>query len=262
MKKRLNGNKKVFNKKIITFIVVFIFLFYFSLTLVLSERKYLFLESMFKTISSNINEYFINKVYSNKNISSNIINSKVKYLEKENNNLKEMMDIKSKNTNSVVSEVVNHNSKLWFNKITINKGYDSKIKNDLPVINELGLVGFITKTGKKVSEVTLLTNINKGNLLSVFIETDNGSVAGMLSEYDAKNNLFKISDVSNQSKIKTGDNVILSGYDNEFYKGIYVGKVIKEQTVDYGLSKDVWIKQDVNYDDLMFVLVLSDGDNK
>ena len=84
----------------------------------------------------------------------------------------------------------------------------------------------------------------------------------MLSEYDAKNNLFKISDVSNQSKIKTGDNVILSGYDNEFYKGIYVGKVIKEQTVDYGLSKDVWIKQDVNYDDLMFVLVLSDGDNK
>ena len=149
MKKRLNGNKKVFNKKIITFIVVFIFLFYFSLTLVLSERKYLFLESMFKTISSNINEYFINKVYSNKNISSNIINSKAKYLEKENNNLKEMMDIKSKNTNSVVSEVVNHNSKLWFNKITINKGYDSKIKNDLPVINELGLVGFITKTGKK-----------------------------------------------------------------------------------------------------------------
>ena len=262
MKKRLNGNKKVFNKKIITFIVVFIFLFYFSLTLVLSERKYLFLESMFKTISSNINEYFINKVYSNKNISSNIINSKAKYLEKENNNLKEMMDIKSKNTNSVVAEVVNHNSKLWFNKITINKGYDSKIKNDLPVINELGLVGFITKTGKKVSEVTLLTNINKGNLLSVFIETDNGSVAGMLSEYDVKNNLFKISDVSNQSKIKTGDNVILSGYDNEFYKGIYVGKVIKEQTVDYGLSKDVWIKQDVNYDDLMFVLVLSYGDNK
>lgn len=260
MKKRLNGNRKKFNKKIITYIVVAIFLFYFSLALVLSERKYLYSESIFKIVSSNINSYFINKMYSNENYSSNLINSKVEYLEKENNDLKEMLNIKLQNTSFLAAEVVNHNSKLWFNKITINKGYEAKLKKDLPVVNELGLVGFISKTGKKVSEVTLLTDINENNMLSVFIETEDGFVAGMLSDYDAKNNLFKVSEVSNQSKIKEGNNVVLSGYDNQFYKGIYVGKVVKEQTVDYGLSKDVWISQEVNYDDLMFVMVLTEGE--
>lgn len=255
MKKRINFNSSKSRKKVITYVIVIIFLIYFSLIFTVSERKYLYVEKIFKSLSSGINSFFINNAYSNNTISDNVKDSKIKYLESENNKLREMLDLKKENENYVFCEVVNHTFKTWFNKVEINAGYDRGIENGLPVINQEGLVGFISKTSKNVSEVNLLTNVSDSNLISVFIETDNGSIAGMLSGYDAKKDLFKVTDVISKNEIKAGDKVVLSGYDNKSYKGIYLGNVVKEKQENYGLSKTIWVESNVNFDDLMFVLV-------
>lgn len=256
MKKRLNGKEKYNKRKILSIIVIIIFLLYFSLVLNVSNRRFLYIEGFFKTISSCVNSFFIDKVYSSNDYRDNIVNSKIKYLEKENNNLKRILNLKEENTNYVVGKVINHISKTWFDKIEINVGFDEKISNDLPVINHEGLIGFISKTGKKVSEVKLLTSIDDDSLISVMVETEaGGSVAGVLSGYDVNEGLFKISDVTNKTNVSKGDLVVLSGYDNGAYKGIYVGKVVKEEKEDYGLSRIIWVESSVNFDDLMFVVV-------
>lgn len=255
MRKELNGKINKTKKKIIMLVVILIFLLYFCLTLTLSERRYLYIEKIFKSISSSVNSFFINNAYSNSDFSSNIISSRINYLQKENNNLRKINELKQKNHDYVVAEIVNHTSKTWFNKVTINAGFDNYIKKDLPVINEEGLIGFVSKTGKKISEVKLLTSFNKDNMISVFVETEGGSIAGMLSDYDEKKNLFKVSDITNKNEIKVGTSVVLSGYDNEAYKGIYIGKVVKEEPSNYGLSRTIWVESSVNFDDLMFVLV-------
>lgn len=255
MKKRINGKIKKTKKKILAIIVILIFLLYFCLALAVSKRNYLYTESIFKTISSSINSFFINNAYSNNNFSSNVINSKIRYLEKENNSLRNLASIKEKNVDYVSCEIVNRTSKFWFDKVTINAGYNDKVKKNLPVINDKGLIGFITKTGKKVSDVKLLTGINENNMISVFVETENGPIAGMLSGYDEKENLFKISDITKKNDVFSGDEVVLSGYGNEAYKGIYVGKVVREETENYGLSRTLWIESNVNFDDSLFALV-------
>ncbi len=255
MKKSLNGKSKKEKQNIIKIIVITIFLLYICLILNVSNRRFLFIESFFKTISSGINGFLIDNAYSSNNFSSNIINSKIKYLEKENDNLKKMVNLKENNENFKVAKVINHISKTWFDNVEIDIGYDNKVYNGLPVINSEGLVGFVSKTGKKVSLVKLLTSIDENSLISVIIESKQGTVAGVLSGYNENKGLFKISDVTNKTSVSAGDSVVLSGYDNEAYKGIYVGKVVKEESGNYGLSRIIWVESSVNFDDLMFVIV-------
>ena len=259
MRKSINGKRRT-NKNILIFIVLFIFIIYISLLLTISNRKYLFIENAFKNVSTKINEFFIDKVYSTKNYSNKMINSKIKYLQDENNDLRKALDFKEKNENFLIAEVVNHTSKTWFNKVSINKGYNSNIKKDSLVVNENGLVGFIGKVSKNQSEVKLITSVSDDNMLSVFVEAKNEAASGMLSYYDNKSDLFKVESITSKAEIKKGDCVVLSGFDNPLYKGIYVGAVVKEETDNYGLSRTVWVKSDVNFNDLMFLGVyLTEG---
>ena len=253
MRKSINGKRKT-DKNILIFIVLFIFIIY------ISNRKYLFIENAFKNVSTKINEFFIDKVYSTKNYSNKMINSKIKYLQDENNDLRKALDFKEKNENFLIAEVVNHTSKTWFNKVSINKGYNSNIKKDSLVVNENGLVGFIGKVSKNQSEVKLITSVSDDNMLSVFVEAQGEAASGMLSYYDNKSDLFKVESITSKAEIKKGDSVVLSGFDNPLYKGIYVGAVVKEETDNYGLSRTVWVKSDVNFNDLMFLGVyLTEG---
>ena len=235
MKKMINGKVESTKRKIMFVIVALIFLLYFCLVMVLSNRKYTFIEKVFKEASSYVNTFFIDNSYSKYQYSNNVVNSKIKYLQKENSKLKEALELKSANVNYVTTQVVNHNTKSWFNTIGINKGYKSNIKKDDPVISSDGLIGFISKTTNNTSEVKLLTTVNENDMLSVLIETESGPVAGLLSDYDAKKRLFKITSVTSKNEILAGNSVVLSGYDKENYKGIYVGRVVKEETCTDGL---------------------------
>ena len=177
-----------------------------------------------------------------------------------NKDLRKIVGLKEKEENYIFSEVTSHVA-LESARLTINNGYKSGIKNDLPVINEEGLVGFISKTGKYVSEITLITSINKDNMIPVFINSNGNELFGMLSSYDVKKGLFKVTGITNKDSVNNGDSVTLSGYDNNLYKGIYVGRVVKEELSNYGISKTIWVKSGVNFDDILFVGVIR-GDLK
>lgn len=258
MKKSINGKVKSTNKLVLKIIVIAIFVFFITAVLTLIDREYLYMEKELKTISSNINTYFINKIYSNNNLSKEVITSKTKVLEKENNELKKILELKQTKEKYIAVQITNRTSKDYFEKITINKGANAGIEKGYPVIGSNGLVGFISKTANNISEVNLLTNVSENNMISVLIEQDDGLVSGILNEYDCKTSLFKITDVTTKTKIKKDAKVILSGYNNESYKGIYVGKVVKEKENNYGLSKTVWIKSDVNFDDILYLLVIKE----
>lgn len=249
MKSKLN--------KIITIVVIYIFIIYLSLVLSSIDRKYFFVEKIFKGISSRVNTFIINNMYNTNNGSYNIVSSRINYLEKENELLRKEASLKQNNTSYLLSEIINHNSKLLLDRVIINNGYNDNIKKDNAVITSDGLVGFISKTSKNISEVTLLPSILKNNKISVIIKADD-DVLGILSDYDIKNNLFIVKDVTSKSNIKAGDTVVLAGYNNDIYKGIHIGKVYKEENNNYGLSKNIYVESNVNFNDLLFVSVVID----
>lgn len=239
-------------------IILSLFAILISLGLTISNRRYLFIEKGFKNVSSYVNNFFVNNMYSRYKYNSNVITSKIEYLVKENNRLKESVNLKENKNNYIISEVINRNDSVWSNKLNINKGYKNNIKKYMPVINQEGLVGFIGKTSKRQSEVRLIKGIKTSDMLSVIIESENTEVMGILSSYDNKKGLFKITNVNGKNNVKKGDKVLLSEYVNDLYGGIYVGKVYYEESSEYGLNKTLWVKSDVNFDDLLFLTVVSD----
>lgn len=254
--KRINAKKNNRKKEVLIIIVVLIFSFFIGSFLVLSNRNYLLIESAFKSLSSSINSYVLKNTYSKEDI-INMFDYENEVLKKENEELKKSLDLKKTNYNYILGEVVNRTTKDWFNKVTINKGSKDMIETKLPVINSEGLVGFISKTGKSISEVSLLTSINENNIISCLVDTKEGYVQGMLSSYDKKNKLFKVTNVLTKNAIKKDSYVILSGYGNDSYKGIRVGKVIGEKSSDNGLSKTIMVKSFVSFDELTYVMVVN-----
>lgn len=256
MKRKINGKVNKTKKNIVTLIVILLFLLFISSSLILSNRNYLFFESRLREISSFINKFFINHAYSSKDFKNNIESSKINYLEYENNNLRKMLSLKESNSDYIIAEVVNHTSQNFFNKLDIGKGYEDNIKKEFAVVNQDGLIGFISKTSKNVSEVKLLTGVNENNMLSVIIESGDEKIAGVLSGYDQDKKMFKVTDVMTKKENLKDSSVVLSGYNNDSYKGIYVGIVKDEKVSNYGLSKTVWVKSNVSFDDLLFVAVV------
>ncbi len=258
MKKKINFNNKKTKKNALLFTVLSLFLFFICSCLTLVNRNYFLIEKGFKNISSVINSYLVSNSYSVNELSANVLSSKMAYLEKENEELRKTLGLSQLKNEYEVAEVVNHTKKNWFDKIEISKGYDAGIKKDFAVISNEGLIGFISKVSKKVSEVDLITGVSSNNMLSVTIETSDGNISGVLSDYDSKTGLFKITDVMSKNNILAGDRVVLSGYDNYSYKGIYVGLVAKEEISNYGLNKTLWVESSVNFDDLMLAIIVKE----
>ena len=238
------------NKKNIDLILIIclvpIFLF-ISISLSIIDRNYFFLESFFK----NANYLIINKISNkkeNKN-DSNVYKVYIKELENENNELRKILKLKKSNKKITLCEVVNKHNIIT--KKTVEIKCSNKLKINSYVFNSNGLVGYVSKTSKKISEVKLLTNLDKP--ISVIIKSNENEIFGVLDNYDKKNNLFIVSNVISKNEIKINDNVML--YDN---KNIKIGNVSKIKNSNYGISKKVIVKSDVNFYNLNFLYQIGD----
>lgn len=258
MKKHINYKKTKYQKNINIFIVILLFLLFLSSSIFLIERDYSFLEKVLKTSYNKLNAYIISNSYNTNYTYDYTQNEKMNYLKKENDELRRILNLKSKNEKYNISYVTNHKIKDWFNKIEISSnGYEVSLKD--AVVNQNGLIGFVDKVYKDTCEVDLITNVSLKNMRSVQIVTDNKNISGILKKYDKNTKLFIVMDVIDNSDIKIGDKVVLSGYEKESYKGLLIGSVVKQKVSNYGLNKTIWVKSDVNFDDLLFVAIVGES---
>lgn len=245
MKLKNKRNKKNIDLFLIICLVpIFLFI---SISLSIIDRNYFFLESFFK----NANYLIINKTSNkkeNKN-DSNVYKVYIKELENENNELRKILKLKKNNKKITLCEVVNKHNIIT--KKTVEIKCSNKLKINSYVFNSNGLVGYVSKTSKKISEVKLLTNLDKP--ISVIIKSNENEIFGVLDNYDKKNNLFIVSNVISKNEIKINDNVML--YDN---KNIKIGNVSKIKNSNYGISKKVIVKSDVNFYNLNFLYQIGD----
>lgn len=255
MKKSINQKKNGNKKTIITIVISLFFILFFSTAMIRSNRNFIFPENIFKGLISFINKNVTIKKCGNCKINDNIINTKITSLEKENNELKKNLGLKESNSSLIATCVTSDMQKTWEGKILIDKGFNSNIKKKMPVISPEGLVGFISKASKDVSEVSLITTADESNPVLVKIEDENGYLTGVISGYDMDKNSFIVTDVVTKSKIKT-DSIVMANLNGK--NGIFVGKVTDYKSDDYDLTKTVFVKSDVNFNDLQLLMVMGD----
>lgn len=186
-------------------------------------------------------------------------NARITELEKENKELKELMDIKSSllDYDKVNAAIVNRNVGYWYDKFTINKGEKDGIKTKMAVINNSGIIGYISETSYYTSNVQLLTTKNVKNKISVKIELgDNKYANGILIGYDQKKKVYKIEGISYQGKITNDSKVTTTGLSDLFPSGILIGFVESTTTDNFDLGKIVEVRPSVDFDDINYVSVL------
>ena len=179
-------------------------------------------------------------------------------LEKEIQELKDQLELNKTLTEyePINATILSRNRSYWFNTVTIDKGSNSGIKQNMAVITKNGLVGKINKVSKNSAEVKLITSNDVNFKVSVSIKTNDVDHYAIMNGYDKETGLIEATGIDKTTNVNVGDTVLTSGLGELFPAGIYVGVVEDIKNDKYNLSKTVFIKTSQNFSELHYVTVL------
>lgn len=171
---------------------------------------------------------------------------KESYYEQEYNNLSKLLEIKNYDYNIIYTKVLTRNIYDFFNKITIFKGAKDNLEVGDVVINELGLIGLISKVDENTSEVVILTNSNTN--LSVKINDSFGILT-------AKDNTLLVKNIKLNKEIEVGASVYTSGL-TQIPEGILIGTVKSVNKDNLELEYLIEITPSVDFYNLNYMGVI------
>ncbi len=233
--------KKYFFK--IFLILLFFFLLFFNIR---NFSSFSFLEILMK---DSIYKLIYNSP-DNTSFSYDLSYDNLKY---ENKKLKELLNLGNtlSDFNLINACVVSVNPNYLFGEFTINRGSNDGVEPHMAVINSSGLVGVVTKVSKSYSVVSTLNRYD--DKISVKITTGDSFVYGVFSS-DGSN--FYVDGISSNAEILDGAVVYTSGLSDVFPDGIEVGSVYNIDTDNFELSRILYVKSNVDFNDLGFVSVV------
>ncbi|MFB9078512.1 rod shape-determining protein MreC [Flavobacterium procerum] len=123
----------------------------------------------------------------------------------------------------IVSKVIHNSYNSHENFITLNSGRNEGVKQDMGVINSLGIVGVVDNTSANYS--TVVSILNMKSQINAKIKKSNhfGSLT-----WNGKNTGFvQLEDVPRLASIRKGDTIVTGGQSVIFPEGINIGTVDK-----------------------------------
>lgn len=248
--KRKYKNKKIYLIKIVVGICLFLLVYFFA-----TKENEWKIEKFLNNIGTNIEDFFIPN---NKVNLDNIIVGINRELEEDNNELKSLLELKQDNYTFINADVINRKID-WYCELTINKGKNDGIEEDMAVVSQDGLIGRIKTLTKNSSVVTLISCNNSNIKVAVDVKTSEDTYHGIIDSY-SDNGLIQVSNINKISDIKLKDKVYTNGLGGIFPSGIYIGEIVEITTDSLGLSKVVYVKPRANYDKIRYVSVINRGE--
>jgi rod shape-determining protein MreC len=144
----------------------------------------------------------------------------------ENQRLRRLLEFKNTiEWKSISALVVVNDLSGFFQSVIINRGKREGLLENIPVINDEGVVGRVLNVGNSFSRVMLITD--PASAVDVYVQRNR--VRGIVVGRDFQSCALKY--VRNDVDIRTGDLLVTSGKDGVFPEGIKVG-VIKANYKD------------------------------
>jgi len=158
---------------------------------------------------------------------------------------------------TVTAEVVNFGGMPWFRTVVLDKGRESGVELQAPVISPTGVVGRVIAVGPHAAKVQLLLDQQSG--VGVLIERSRvtGVVSGQVGFADSDASELVLKYVPSLADVVVGDLVVTSGLDRIYPKGLVVGRV-RSVTAGSGLFKEIAVSPSARFDQLEHVLVVKD----
>jgi rod shape-determining protein MreC len=143
------------------------------------------------------------------------------HLEEENHRLRALLDMRERQAaEGHVAEILYAARDPFTRKIIIDKGSGAGIEAGQPVIDELGVIGQVTRTYPLTSEVTLLTDKNQ----AIPIEVQRSGLRAVLTGAGA--GAMELRFLAANADVQTGDILVTSGLDGIYLPGLPVAKVV------------------------------------
>lgn len=185
------------------------------------------------------------------------IKVKADRLEKENEELKALIE-KEKDLASYTTHhatVIARNPDRWNEALTIDKGEVHGVKQGMAVVTAEGMIGKIKSAGRITSTVQLLSTVDRTNRVHVTIQ-GKSDFYGLIEGFDLKTQQLIVKQIPFEEKVKKDMDVVTSGLANIFPKGLYIGKVVKVEHDQNGLTQTAYVKPAANFYNIENVIVV------
>jgi rod shape-determining protein MreC len=178
-------------------------------------------------------------------------NARYRELVATSERLQKLLNFKKKtNWPVLASQVIGRDPSGWFESVIIDKGSNSGLKVNMPVVDAKGVVGRLVSVSPNYAKVLLIIDQNSSVDSLVQRSREKGIVKGVSPERCKLDYVVKTGD------IVPGDLVVTSGMGRVFPKGLPVGKVLEVSNIPWKLFKDIHIRPMVDFTKLEEVLVI------
>jgi rod shape-determining protein MreC len=174
-------------------------------------------------------------------------------LKEENNQLRRLLEAQERTPRkSVFAEILYAGRDPFSRKVVIDKGSQSGIQAGQPVIDDVGVIGQVTRVYLLMSEVTLLSDKDQAIPLQVL---RNGLRA--VAYGGAEGGMLDLRFMAANADIRNGDTLVTSGIDGTYPPGLPVATVARiERDAAYAFAK-ITLTPTAGTDRYRQVLVLS-----
>ena len=139
----------------------------------------------------------------------------------ENNRYKKLLGFKTELVfSSVVANVIGRDPSNWNAAFIIDKGEIQGLKQGMPVVSALGVIGKVAEVSKKTSKVILLIDPNFSVAAVIERSREGGLVSGTLQ------GMCRMRYLSSSANIEIGDKVVTSKLSSSFPEGLLIGEVV------------------------------------
>lgn len=188
------------------------------------------------------------------------IEAELDSLKKENASLRNSLSIQEEydTKQSYPALVTSRVPASWTEQVIINLGEEDGIRKDMLVMANNGLVGSIKEVHETSSVVKLLSNADRFTKIPVKIQTNSGSIYGILSGYDMDNQAFIVSQLNSIVDIPIDSKVVTSDLSGKTPSNLQIGQVLSVETTTSNLNRTLYVKPATDFSNLYSVVVMGE----
>lgn len=206
------------------------------------------------------NTYDENKLLREKIAEYKTLVYEVQELEKENEELRKMLDIvdSSRDFEQILASVIARSPERWLEQVTINRGSNHGVEKNMAVMTVDGMIGKVNSVSTSTATVQLITGFDHLNRISATISRKDGdNIFGLIEGYDKKEKalIFRIIEESDK-KIKEDELVVSSNVGGLYPSGLPIGTIKEVLPDQYGLTKTAYVEPTANMYEINHVIVV------
>ena len=216
--------------------------------------------------------YLKNKISNNNNFFENIeqLKAENEQLKQENSELEQNLREVIKNENDQLKQQLNLSEKYaqyttvpgtiisrdisnYSKTLVINIGSDNGIKENMTVIADEGLVGYVVSVTSNTAKIQTIVDSASATSCLTSSTRDNMICKGTVEN----SSTLRASNIATEANIIQGDSIETSGLGGIYIKGIHVGKIKKVEKGTNKTDSYAIIETAVDFDKLETVLVVT-----